>query len=527
MKRGGRVLEHAHFCHLIMLSTFTFPTEAAWAAATLIMVPLLLTGSIPFSDPHSPILHLKACWDCLLRFSVDPIVLGLLIVALQYHSFDPHRPGKLQLCEGNLRMKPVRMSGIITLTLVILVPVVSQLQMIDPSMLWNPFLWYNFQVYTPEQASAALQGLCLDRVEHFADSMPEFSSSTDDQPLCLSQESWETLSSGALSSDNEEDVQTVLQGVHFAKHRSGGLIINVLARNAMDQMQDLRATVESLVPFFLNKVSLVVFENDSNDGTRDAFKRWANEVRYQYQIDLVGCGDANPDCKLGAQHRYETAAEATGSAFFQGSAVERMGEYRQRAVDHILAKDDYRQYSHLLVLDHDLGVSFSPLGILHTLGKLPDNPVAVTGLIPYPTSLGSLLFPYDFSAFQASPDDAFTYNRLQYLHSKFCGLRPACDRWSNMCYAVSPFHLMQVLLPHYHHRRSYGGSASAEEGEPYQVNSAFNGAALYPMQVIRDAKGGATYDTGACGQQNEHVGFNLSLLKETHTRMYINPKWML
>ena len=47
--------------------------------------------------------------------------------------------------------------------------------------------------------------------------------------------------------------------------------------------------------------------------------------------------------------------------------------------------------AHLLVMDVDLGVSISPLGVLHTLGVRPLAAVAASGRSPKPTSVGSLV----------------------------------------------------------------------------------------------------------------------------------------
>jgi hypothetical protein len=49
--------------------------------------------------------------------------------------------------------------------------------------------------------------------------------------------------------------------------------------------------------------------------------------------------------------------------------------------------------AHLLVMDVDLGVSISPLGVLHTLGVRPLAAVAASGRSPKPTSVGSLVRP--------------------------------------------------------------------------------------------------------------------------------------
>ena len=124
-------------------------------------------------------------------------------------------------------------------------------------------------------------------------------------PLCLNRSSWRTLSSGALSSRNSCDVLAVQRGIYFAKEQSGGLVINIMARDTIDAMEGLRHNVESLLPFFENKLAVVVFENDSVDGTREAFKHWAKDAR-GYTIDLMDCSVKNPDCRFGISHRYDS-----------------------------------------------------------------------------------------------------------------------------------------------------------------------------------------------------------------------------
>ncbi|MFN9953423.1 MAG: hypothetical protein ACK55I_10005, partial [bacterium] len=57
--------------------------------------------------------------------------------------------------------------------------------------------------------------------------------------------------------------------------------------------------------------------------------------------------------------------------------------------------------------------------------------------------------------------------------------------------------------------------------EPYEVDSAFNGATMYPLKLIRDSR--ARYDAGDDGQRCEHIGFNLSLQKP----FFINPQWVM
>jgi hypothetical protein len=417
----------------------------------------------------------------------------------------------------------------------------SNLQMIFPSWAWNPFLWGGYHVYKPGTVAKALDGLCLDlalakKSSIYSDmetpkedpasiikrkSTDIISKSVDDnhlktrfrskadpmssQPrpeqLCLSEAKWKELSTDGLSSKIPGDIDTVLRGFQYMKYKSGGIILNVMSRDTVDAIPLLRQNVEGLLPF-LSNLSVVVFENDSKDGSREAFYQWSSDVSGKYNVDVMECEDA-PGCKFNLDHRdfdrnkpYETS-----------SAIGRMAEFRQRMVDYILTEPRYENYTHMIVMDLDLGVSLSPLGVVHTLGLLPDNPVASAGRQVWPGSFGTIVPPYDFSAFRVTK--TVKNKRLMKLHERFCDLKPKGDRWRNMCDAVSPMHTMLIL------------GLDMLRKEPYMVESAFNGATIYPLQVIRDSK--ARYDAGDDGQRCEHIGFNLSLQKP----FYVNPQWVM
>jgi len=479
------------------------------ALFTLLFTPvLILYGRIPADSITEFMKAVVTGWDSLAHFSVYPLFSVTLLVSFYFaHSCGPglcykksdvstHSRNCCNVCSW---ITPIRAAQIIVLLFSISVSITSQLQIIQPGWIWNPALWMgNYKIYLPSDLQSALQGLCLDY------DVSELTETTDAvsrrNPLCLSEASWEVLSAGALSSERSDDVKTVLHGLSYAKKQSGGLIVNVMSRDTIDAIPSLKQNIEGLVPFF-SKLSVLVFENDSIDGSREAFREWADEDK-GYFVDLIECPET-PDCKFGESHRYD-ATEA--SDYFRSSAIGNMAKFRQRMVDYMLASEDYNGYSHMIVVDLDLGVSFSPLGILHSLGKMPDSPVASSGRQVWPGSFGTLIPPYDFSAFRpyVTKHNEYAVN----LHKKFCELMPSGDRWRNQCDAVSPMQLMMVL--------SHDRSSSKEL---YRVDSAFNGCTLYPIQLIRESK--AQYDAGDDGQRCEHIGFNLSLKKP----MYINPKW--
>jgi hypothetical protein len=368
--------------------------------------------------------------------------------------------------------------------------VTSQLHLVAPSIAWMPFAWGTYKVYLPYQLPRALEGLCL----------KEDQQALHKQPLCLPESSWKTLSAGALSSKNRNDVKTVMQGIEYAQ-TSGGIIINVMARDIVHAIDPLRRNVEALSRFFPN-LAVVVFENDSVDGSRETFLDWGNAAQ-GYTVDVMQCDEA-PDCKFGETHRYEEGFESMD--YFKKSAVGSMVRFRQRMNDYILAAPEYKDYSHMMVMDMDLGISLSPLGVLHSLGKAPDNSVVSSGRTLWPGSLGSLAVPYDFSAFR--PYVTETNQHVVDIHRNvFCALMPKGDKWRNQCDAISSMQMMEVLA----------GDRSGDE--LYRVDSAFNGAVLYPLKDLRES--GTKYDSGDDSQRCEHIGFNLGL----QNTMYVNPKW--
>ena len=183
-------------------------------------------------------------------------------------------------------------------------------------------MWGRYRVYLPNNIETSFKGACFDFKKH----------GRNKTPLCLSEENWNELSSGKLSSTNMDDVNQVLDGLDYLKNTSRGIIIAALARNIADSIPSLRQNMEGLAPLFKhsnNKLTLAIYENDSNDGTREAFQRWSDEVSIRedshYTIDLMSCGLSSPDCKLGFADRYDTFTISNSRA----PGVGKLGKLRQ------------------------------------------------------------------------------------------------------------------------------------------------------------------------------------------------------
>lgn len=104
-------------------------------------------------------------------------------------------------------------------------------------------------------------------------------------------------------------------GLEFAQ-KSGGFVVNVMVRETVDAIGCLRQNVEALA-WFIPKLSVVVFENDLVDGSREAFVQWSKNAQ-GYVVNLMQCEEAT-DCKFGETHQYEEGFESTD--YFKKSAV--------------------------------------------------------------------------------------------------------------------------------------------------------------------------------------------------------------
>ncbi|GMH51507.1 hypothetical protein TrRE_jg2617 [Triparma retinervis] len=392
-----------------------------------------------------------------------------------------------------------KVTFLIALTNTLLVLLFGMTCSIFPGWIWHFSAMFFYNVPKMRDVDRAIDGVC-----------PSYGGD-----MCLSNDAWLLLSNGLLSKYKRIDVENVAEGVNVAQN--GGLIINIMARDTAAGIPAFISNVDALAPFFGGKLSVVIYENDSVDGTRDLIKEWRDK-KNNYNIDLITCEEeGDEDCRLQETHRYDQHGDKM-------SAIGKMADYRNKVMDYIAKNYSPKEYTHMMVTDVDLAISWSVLGLLHTLGTVGEhNPVAVRGLMMIPGALGSLYSPYDYSAFRPHINEDNV--RLRNLHDWFCELAPPGSRWRNNCDVMSPFNMMHML------------SLDTEfVSEPYPIASGFNGAAMYPYRQILATS--PKYDDGDDGQRCEHIGFNYHMTDKANwedvpdnanfaENMYVNPKWTL
>ena len=320
------------------------------------------------------------------------------------------------LCLGRPRVRVLRQKRSLVLKMALGCSVVlfaavqytqGYLMQAHPSWWYHPFahLW-GWRAVECTELEPALRGLCA----------------TKGGAMCLPDGSWDLLSGGALSPKRSDDVRAVEKGVTLAA--TSTLVVAALARDIIGSVAPFRLNVEALVPFW-KAAEVVVFENDSVDGTREALAAWA-AAAVGYTVRVIEC-EESPGCRL--KH---------GTWYHSNLKQNQLASYRNRLLDDVICparplpwpppphlpcsrsprpppppppplapltpsatplKPPPTQVllhttdpkAHLLVMDVDLGVSISPLGVLHTLGVRPLAAVAASGRSPKPTSVGSLV----------------------------------------------------------------------------------------------------------------------------------------
>ena len=377
-----------------------------------------------------------------------------------------------------------------------------------PSWVWYPTVWLGgFRVVEPSELGPALHGVCA----------------VDRGTMCLREAEWNTLSGGGLSSYRAADVMGVDRGLSAAHY--GGLVVGLLARDTEDAILPLRHNIEALRKFF-PRLSVVIFENDSADRTRVWLEEWAAEA-HGYTVDLMSCHkEGSYSCKLGKVDRWqERATDAPSQSAYYKPAVGLLPQLRNRLVDHILAAPRYRSYSHVLMMDVDLAISLAPLGVVHAVGLSArmnhTRAIASAGRNLMVGSFGTLEGMYDLAAFKpaAHKHDEGSATRAFYkAHQWLCHMEPDEARTQFACPSISAFNWMGIF---YVEQQMTSHGRCGTEALNCEVTSAFNGASLYPLKLLRE-KREARYSGGPYGQTCEHIAWNEAL-----GGMLVDSRWQL
>lgn len=278
-----------------------------------------------------------------------------------------------------------------------------------------------------------------------------------------------TYTESEMSEQEAERVEIGRQRASEQRIVIAGLAMNISER-ASNQVK--RA---GLIGAFFKDYRVVVFENDSTDGTREVIEEISKS---DHHVELVPCCDMGScGCNLGEKRATENAP----------SRIEKMALYRNKLLTHILAR--YSDYEYVLMVDLDAEGYVSLDGLFHTLSYDKWDAIASNGQFPLPSSFG-------FST--------ATYDGLAYL-----------DRDDE--YDVPDRNASSVVFPwvKQNYRVMTHSGLFKRDTSLVPVKSAFNGAAIYRLNRLQHARYGAVTNC-------EHIDLHREMNSEN---IFINPYW--
>ena len=258
-----------------------------------------------------------------------------------------------------------------------------------------------------------------------------------------------------------KDHNTIQKGKDIAKQKK--ITIASLARDVSHIFNKASKRIEAMGSLF-GDYEVLVFENDSKDGSRELFEDWSAR---NARVNLLECEDLGyKDCKFDTANGYTLGAASL-------DRMNRMSFFRNRYLEHFCKKSDS---DYLLVYDFDLDGGISLEGILHSIGCEDQwDAVFARGLSRFPP-LGFVAAMYDGLAYVSKGSEDLG------IVSRFIEL-----------------------------------NCNPEEGL-VEVDSAFNGLGIYKRACVLDAKYHSVNETLNC----EHIGLHYDMIKNGHNKIYIN-----
>jgi hypothetical protein len=249
----------------------------------------------------------------------------------------------------------------------------------------------------------------------------------------------------------------------------GGLCINIA-----DKVDILEKRFTHMGNYF-DDYKVVIFENDSTDGTRDLLK---DLCKRNDKFKLIECDEAK-DCIF----KTKSASE---HGIFASNRMKKMVFYRNKVLNNI---KKYNDFDCFCIIDLDLGGPISIDGIAHSFSHYKDwDAISANGLNGITLSLGQPVY-YDYLAYKDDKIDT-EKTKLDYL---------------TMFYEVNKFKV----------------------GDPIKkVQSGFAGMSFYKMEILtkdKDINYTPSNDVYKC----EHIIFHENMIKNGYDKIYINPNMLL
>lgn len=276
---------------------------------------------------------------------------------------------------------------------------------------------------------------------------------------------------------NKEIYDNIEIGKDIAKNSK--IVITCLARNIEDNFNNMKKKIEYIGKCFSN-YKVVIFENDSEDNSRELLFNWTKENPNIILLDCLNFDDYNHQCKLKTKKGYDYGV-------ISHDRINRMANYREECLKYV--KQNLSLYDYMLVVDFDLKGNQSIDGLFHSLAYKNWDAIFINGHISLEGTFGLCTIIYDALAY-ADINNNLNYDNNNNDFKKFFLLI------LNTCIQNYKVNTNKCFIP---------------------VKSAFNGYGLYKIDSIKDS---SYIGNNYC----EHLNLNLDLYKK-NKKLYINKLW--
>lgn len=284
--------------------------------------------------------------------------------------------------------------------------------------------------------------------------------------------------------------QTVDLGYEKMKHSK--IVIAGLARDIKQDLQrNMQRMLDNVVGHF-EDWRIVIFENDSKDGTREYIQSLNKTV--SNKIIVIDCPEIL-NCEFAIiQKQMEFSSPGVAAAhhgIFSGKRFKKMSYFRNQMLDYI--RTNLYHFDFVLFIDWDLRGNISMDGFATNFGYLEQgyhwDAMTAMGLC------GKIL---DKKGTKLSYYDTLAYVPF--------GKKPIKQGYWNSLIRTTKIHNMNI----------------PQRGTPpIQVMSAFGGAGLYQMDVILNK------NIYYSGEYCEHIMFHKRMIEHGYDKIFINPSFIL
>lgn len=271
--------------------------------------------------------------------------------------------------------------------------------------------------------------------------------------------------------NQEEFLQQVEKGKSNIAQRT--VVFGCLARDVEDNFERMHQRLETMGSFF-KEYAIVVYENDSKDGTRSLLEEWSRRNPRVVLLDC--CTEGNCDCREDPNNLYSYG-------YRSNTRIDKMRNFRQKVLRH--AQVNYSHYDYYIVVDFDIPGSFYLDGFFSSFHRNDFDMVCARGLTSWVFS-GPVM--YDPLAY-ISEGQSFDYTDTHFKE-------------------VKQLHKLDDV----------------KIGAPWiPCRSGFNGLAIYKMSSILDC----SYTKNAKKLKCEHIDLHYDMHQKKFQKIYFNPSMVL